>query len=261
MNLTYKTQTITPTVAEAMLAKAAPNRTINNAAVGHYKAVMLAGEWELNGEPIIIDTDGFLLDGQHRLWAVVESGVTITSLVVRGAARESFATIDTGTKRTAGQVLSMVGLKYANCVAAALRLLMDYESAGGLTRKRGRYSHKDVMSALKNNPNISLSAALATRCKMPRVLTLSTATFCHYLFAKRSATGAAEFFERLADGAGLSRGSPILALRTRLFKDAQAAARSDRYVQVELVFRAWNGFREGRSMSKMISSGNLPAVL
>ena len=45
---------------------------------------MQNGEWKLNGKSICFDWNGRLLNGQHRLSAVVRSGVPLTTLVVRG---------------------------------------------------------------------------------------------------------------------------------------------------------------------------------
>ena len=44
---------------------------------------MRNGLWELNGAAIVIDEFGNLIDGQHRLSAVVESGTTQQFVVVR----------------------------------------------------------------------------------------------------------------------------------------------------------------------------------
>lgn len=47
---------------------------------------MKTGRWVLNGETICFDSNGVLRDGHHRLLAIIESGVTIEVLVVRGVA-------------------------------------------------------------------------------------------------------------------------------------------------------------------------------
>lgn len=47
-------------------------------------AEMQDGKWKLNGKTICFDRTGRLLNGQHRLSAVVRSGVSLTTVVVRG---------------------------------------------------------------------------------------------------------------------------------------------------------------------------------
>ena len=77
-------ETITPQLAKDILANNNLNRNINATIVGHYADAISRGQWELNGEAIKIAHDGRLLDGQHRLMAVIKSDTPITTLVIRG---------------------------------------------------------------------------------------------------------------------------------------------------------------------------------
>ena len=54
--------------------------------VNEYIAQMRKGLWVLNGETVCFDANGALMDGHHRLLAIIESGITIEVLVVRGVA-------------------------------------------------------------------------------------------------------------------------------------------------------------------------------
>ena len=58
--------------------------TMSRSVIKSYAEDMKAGLWQLNGEPIVFDEDGFLKDGQHRLAAILMSGVTIRTVVIRG---------------------------------------------------------------------------------------------------------------------------------------------------------------------------------
>jgi len=91
--------------------------------VKEYVSAMIEGEWLYNGEAIKFDRDGRLVDGQHRLEAVVKANKPIAFLVIRGLDPEVFKTIDTGKKRSAGDVLAIKGVKNPNAVGAAMRLL------------------------------------------------------------------------------------------------------------------------------------------
>jgi hypothetical protein len=57
------------------------NRRVNEAKVRQYAEEMRQGSWSLTHQPIAFDVRGVLIDGQHRLWAVVESDTTIESFV------------------------------------------------------------------------------------------------------------------------------------------------------------------------------------
>src|SRR5215472_1800793 len=81
---------VTPEQALAWLTNAARNRQINDTAVRRYGQDMANGRWRLNGQGLIFDTDGKLVDGRHRLTAVAATGCTVQMLIVRGAKPEAF---------------------------------------------------------------------------------------------------------------------------------------------------------------------------
>lgn len=82
--LTASVDIITPEQAQAYLDNNAKHRPIKDKKVAEYMAQMQDGAWKLNGKAICFDSTGRLLNGQHRLSAVVRSGVSLTTLVVRG---------------------------------------------------------------------------------------------------------------------------------------------------------------------------------
>lgn len=93
--------TITPEVAKEMLEHNTENyRRIKRDRVAQYARQMALGLWRENGEGIQFSEDGTLLNGQHRLNAVVESGATVQMLVVRGVKKENGVTYDYGSART-----------------------------------------------------------------------------------------------------------------------------------------------------------------
>ena len=75
---------INPQEAQAYLDNNAKHRPIKMKKVYEYMEEMQDGKWRLNGKTICFDTNGRLLNGQHRLSAVVLSGVSLTTVVVRG---------------------------------------------------------------------------------------------------------------------------------------------------------------------------------
>lgn len=82
--LTVSVDTITPEEALAYLSHNAQHRPIKQKKVDAYIQEMVDGKWQLNGKSITFDSNGRLLNGQHRLTACSQSGVPLTILVVRG---------------------------------------------------------------------------------------------------------------------------------------------------------------------------------
>ena len=83
------------------------NRKISVGRVAMYEHDMLSGKWADNGATIKIDTEGRLIDGQHRLKAIEKTGVTQWLWVARNVKPIAFSTIDTGGRRTPKQLFEM----------------------------------------------------------------------------------------------------------------------------------------------------------
>lgn len=92
-------KTITPEIAKEILEKNHSNRTIRKSHVDRYARDMIAGKWQMNGEPIQIGENGTLKNGQHRLTAIIKTGIPVNMLVVTGVP-EDVNTYDTGAKRS-----------------------------------------------------------------------------------------------------------------------------------------------------------------
>jgi hypothetical protein len=82
--LTVSVDVINPEEAEAYLKNNAMHRKIKQKKVDEYIKEMVDGKWRLNGKALTFDANGRLLNGQHRLSAVVQSGVPLTTVVIRG---------------------------------------------------------------------------------------------------------------------------------------------------------------------------------
>lgn len=122
-------ETITPDVAIAMLERNVKNRNLNHK-TNKYKGAMERGEWLLNGETIVFDNDGNLLDGQHRLDACVSSGVPFTTVVVRGIHSKAQETMDMGRKRSVSDFLKMRGVPEYREAATVGKALFKKDAYG-----------------------------------------------------------------------------------------------------------------------------------
>ena len=66
-------QTITPERASEWLAANTTNRPVSKAVVRSFAQAMRRGEWMVTHQGIAFDTQGVLVDGQHRLAAIIEA--------------------------------------------------------------------------------------------------------------------------------------------------------------------------------------------
>jgi hypothetical protein len=113
-------ETIAPDAAKALLTKN-KNRRLRPKSVAKYVGQMTAGLWRV-GPCLMFTSAGELVDGQHRLTAIVKSGVAAQFLIVRGVPRELFEVIDQGSGRDTGDALrTALGIDDDRCVGAIVR--------------------------------------------------------------------------------------------------------------------------------------------
>lgn len=75
-------------------------RKPNKAAIEKYAKAMRSGKWHSESSHITIASTGVLVDGQHRLHAIILADVVLDMIVVTDAAPESVYTFDTHKRRT-----------------------------------------------------------------------------------------------------------------------------------------------------------------
>lgn len=117
---------VTPEIALRWLAMNQSNRPISEDLVKRYAEDMKAGRWKTTHQGIAFDASGLLLDGQHRLRAIVRAKIGMRVVVFRDCDRESFDRLDTGRKRTAADALAIDGADSARAVAAIARSIIVF---------------------------------------------------------------------------------------------------------------------------------------
>lgn len=128
---------ISPEMAKTWIENQGKNRHWRREIVNKYKAEMLAGMWRENGQPIIFDDNGSLVDGQHRLRAIMESNRAIKCLVVSNVKPIDAMTIDMGLSRTLGDLFVMNRLRNARLLSRTSKLLLIWTTKfNELTQKK-----------------------------------------------------------------------------------------------------------------------------
>lgn len=233
---------ITPAKANRLLERNHSNRKVRQMRVNQYAADMKAGDWGIAESAIAIAQDGTLLNGQHRLWAVVESGVTIDSLLIEGMPKESRAHMDSGAVRTAADFFTFNGEKNTTTLAATLRLITridDGRWAG--TTMRHRVSNSQMARTIAANPDIRESVNFAMPISQKTDLTGTQIAVVHHLISRVNGPDLANrFFEQIASPVGEYAGSPVLAVNSRLARAYRAAERLNTETVISFLIRAWN---------------------
>lgn len=258
--VTSSTMTITPELATQWLEGNTHNRPIRPKDVATYTASMERGAWTLNGESIIFSDDGRLLDGQHRLWACVESQKTFESIVVLGVPESVFTTIDQGKARTHADHLFVAHVNATptqmKFVAATALLILRYRTNNVFSKLA--VPAEQVIKLVQKEPAIVDWTIKARRAPAGlRSFSTPIAATMHLGSVKHPAE-ADVFIHRWTTGADLQNGSPILTLRQRVLANPPHLS-PDRLF---LVASAWNAFIQQRPMMKMGSmrGDNFPKI-
>lgn len=240
---------ITPEIAEKYLGHNTHNRRTRQRVVNAYAADMANGDWRWNGEGIKFDVDGVLLDGQHRLLAIIESGVTIRMPVFYGLPRETQETMDGGAKRKFSDVLQLRGEPNYTTLAALLRRVYLWD-AGYRRSPKGVTppTNAQLLQTLDRYPHLRQIAVDANRVAASCAFPASIIGLGWWLFervAEDAPEDVTKFFDRLADDTGHSKGEPIYELRrTAAQTKTVRGQRSDTFLTAILI-KGWNAYRAG----------------
>lgn len=251
--------TVTPAAAEWILEYSLPritNRAISDDRVAEYGGKMLAGEFDLNGESMVFDVDGVLLDGWTRCWAAHQHGATFRSVAAFGMPREAMDSIDTGRKRTLSNVFTMKGEKEATVLVGGVGWVFRYEQRR--TEERLRAGHDEFVACLGRHPMVRESVKVTAPLRRKRFGPPSVLVAAHYICSRECCTAANEFFALLATGEELKRTSPIYQLRERLI--AITDKRNADGERMSYILRAWQLWRAGESASKLRLPEKMPEI-
>lgn len=274
LSLQARVETITPEKASEMLAHNIGNRPMRRDYVAELVALILRGEFALNGEAIKLAHDGTVLDGQHRLAAIARAGIPVQVLVVRGVDKSAFITIDRGRPRTNADVLGCDGYKNATKLAATVSLVWRYMR--GEVHRSFKPTAAQMLEVMSQFPHITESVdftmVLYRKQDAPVIAVPSVVAAIHAIVVQGGTARDAveEFFARVVDGVGLSAESPVLRLRSRLLSVRTGSWKLKRNAEFAITIKAWNAYALGESLKVLkwadyeamptIAFGPTPAV-
>ncbi len=239
-------------MAEAMLfLRFKKNRRIYRPWIEKLKVVLLAGRFHGDIARAIYDWDGDLRDAQHRLTAIMETGVEVTMDVKFGVDPASFPAMDVGMRRTAAQFLDLEGIRWAAALAAVVRLQYRIEHSGAMPDDEavfltGRELADDVTHR-------ALQAAARLRAKKQVILSSAALAYRMIALDAQRALSIDEFWDRLVRGDDIQSSSPIFKLREHF--DEQLRTRKNRKTHQYLtqarhaawIIQAWNVWVSGQT--------------
>jgi hypothetical protein len=247
---------VTPQMATEFLSiqKTWPlkQRRINTLQVRRYAEMMRSGKWQKNGESLKFNGSQ-LLDGQHRLHAVIEADVTLPFLIVNDLEASSFSTIDQGMPRTITHLLEIQNYTYkANVIAAARRTCLYLKDKQVYAHSSGSAIHRietDVLMEyiIANGEALQEATKIAAKCNIGHTSLL--ATLC---FLRRENPAVGMFFQRLRDGISVHPQDPVHLLREKLLVNRVGAVRrANAVVVMAWCVKSWNAYLMQRQLRRL----------
>lgn len=239
---------ITPALAEMMLARnLGNNRAMRRNKVERFVRTLKDGRWQTTHQGLLFDKTGALIDGQHRLSAIAEAGISAEMWVFFGAEAGTFALIDSGTPRARQDILRIDGHTNAVLLAAAAQLTYTIER--GSPRGASNYvlENDEVTAFVAKRPTLVRACAIASNlASKVRGPTAAFAAAAHFTLQHDDGR-AEEFWDKMISGVGVASASdPVHILRERLVKRAYTASQNSRAQCAGDLVLAFNLFIKGK---------------
>lgn len=257
---------VTPEMAAALLEHNTRNRHISRPRVSALAQKITDGQFKLTGQAhVIVGSDGVLLNGQHTLSAIVEAGIAIPTVVSRGIDPLAFDAIDTGLKRTAGQVLAMDGRQDTATLAASIRNSLIVEQmtrvdGGWSLPNNARINNEDVFAEFNRDQvgwswaaNVAQVYSGAARKSGLLLMPSPIGTFAFWAQEAGAPMEDVEnFIELVISDEGHRDGLPQTTLRRRLA--SLTRRRNAMNLRLDVIAgwgKAWNAHVDGRSLDQI----------
>jgi hypothetical protein len=243
--------TLTPARAVELLEANGVNRPLSEVHAQRIARQITGGKWQFNGDTIKIADTGDVLDGQHRLWAVIYADKAVETMIVYGVERAAFATIDTLRKpRSGGDTLALNGAtRYRNITAAALQWLIRWQRGVFEDWKapKNRVENSDIEEAYLAHPG--MIHAVESAMKLRGLANPSVTAFFFYVLTNRNAELAERMMTTLEDPANVGVNDPFFRLRA--YFTAEHHKRKEPLITVALAIKAANAAHRGQKIQNL----------
>lgn len=217
---------------------------------------MSDGIFRVTHQGVAFADDGVVLDGQHRLHAVIESKQSVALWTFFGQDPENFAVLDGGRKRSSGDVFAMHGVAQAKRAASITRQVL-VQMGGGIQAQGYKIKGAGTPEELYDKfieigpDDIMRGVNIASRLHKlgaPHKAVIGAFYVRVYQLAPEFAE---PFFDSIITGANLGANSLEMKVRNYLTLDLDHnAKRKTRDQIVSDLTRAWNAKRSGRRTFK-----------
>jgi len=240
------------------------NRTLSQKGLKRLVVEMENGTWKQNGDPIRF-SNGALVDGQHRLTAIISADYTGNFVVIRDIEKEALPTIDVGRRRSAADAVYMsnhksMGPRMCNYLAKAASWEIKYLQKSLFMSSLA--TNEEILKKIEEEPELIECVEYMHKfpSKQRPVANLGLSSFLFFHFRQSNVGRAISFFDGLYSGANLSVGSPVLIVRNIFIEDKNRTGKKTWGLQggmkATMLIVAWNSYIFGDSINSSRSFHN-----
>ena len=258
--VTASIEVITPVVAKKMLEGNIDNRKLRKSRVAQYADAMKRGMWDVQNDAITISNTGKLLNGQHRLSAIVEADEACQCLVLRGVEDSAYTVIDSGLSRSVNDALMGAGMgANATHTTPIAKVLIAFEAGLNIydTNAMALVQRQDVVDYISKNTELIDWALIQARKADLNLGGIRSAWGVFSILAaqKHGKEKVEEFINLCVDGVGLKTGESPLALRNWISRQRGSWSRQASKNNVAIFIAAFNKWMANEKVSVIRPSG------
>jgi len=223
---------------------------------------MAAGNWHsTTNDLIVVSKSGMLINGQHRMAAVVASGVTCKFWVMYDAPDESYDVMDQGNApRSMHDYVRGTGAMYSTTLATVCRILLPIDKKDVVIGSRP--STADVQWYLDNEYDHLVTAARLAQSAREVCSSGGALAAGIVICLRHDATKAAEFFEMVSPtyAVGLDAGHPARTLRETLLTERLKKRYLGRSGHMKAAIKAYSAWVEGKKLFVIKLDDTMPTT-
>lgn len=258
----YKADTlwITPEMAQEILDSTRYNRQVSKSTVAKYTRDMINGKWIFNGAPIRYNgqTESGspeLLDGQHRLRALIEANMELPFLVISGIPAKCIRTMDDGKARSLAQKFYVDGEKAPDVLAQMIQFLAVFRKKESFSGPS--FTTTEYYDQLASEGESAKQLAKEYKCKLPRNMKPGLLAAAHLLFAEKNPEIAKQFCGDIVSGLS-ERGTPAREFREWLIGLEKGEIKTSTIGAT--MIDCWNKECRGERINKLRAAKRCPEI-
>lgn len=241
----FKQILVTPEMAKMYLGENINNRKIKQHRVQKYSYDILTNNWKENtGETIKISKTGRLLDGQHRLLAIIKANKPLLLDFAFDLDEQIFDVLDTGLNRSSADVFDISGVKYSTLTPSAINLFNTLKTETGYTKERYNKSNAIILAQYEENKEfwdyiIPKSKQLYN--SIGQIVSPTVIAGVYAFLYEKNPDLSTNFMNQLCTGENITNNS-IYLLRNKLAKDKISNLKMNQETKCALIIKVWNSF-------------------